>query len=596
MDQLTPDQIAGRSFRQTFRGVDPAEVREFLAAVAGQMDELIAQRDRLAGRLGEFAERDLKGEFAAVGQEVTAVLEAARAGAEGMRDRAATDAARWRSEAMVEAESERRSAREDAEHLRSDAWSTSEELLRQAQAESRRLKETAERDSLSVLGEAEREAHRLTAAARRESEDLTRGARMESERLNAEAIARHDQTIETARRQAETSQERARALEQRRQELLTELETLRASLSRMEGELDERRTGLGLSTAGDEVEEETPALRVARPAEMKREDWEPGETVRVVRRRRSTQAQPVTDSEEVVEDVRRISQASLVETPSFVEESEPAEAADEVPSASASYLVAPAAESREPADDPPEPNTDELGLIFSRLRGRQPAKTQPTAPEAPAPPPPKPEPLTDTDPLELFRRLTMPVTNRALRSVKRQLTEMQNTALEAIRVSEGGWRPTNNELEDQLRPDLVVLLAESFSMGHTAAEQLVGKSFPRPATPPRDEAGPIAAALAQQLELLLAVEHGGSPRDISTAVARVFRGWRTDEAERRLTDLSSQAYHDGLAASLAPGHYRLGWVLSGRGCARCREEADDGGQLTPPLHPGCSCTLVPMSG
>lgn len=104
MDQLTPDQVAGRSFRQAFRGFDSTEVKEFLAVLAEILRDLTAQRDRLAGRLGEFAERDLKSEFAAVGTEVTQVLEAAREAAEGMRDRAASDAARWRSEAMAEIE------------------------------------------------------------------------------------------------------------------------------------------------------------------------------------------------------------------------------------------------------------------------------------------------------------------------------------------------------------------------------------------------------------------------------------------------------------------------------------------------------------
>ena len=70
MDQLTPEEITGRSFRQTFRGADPAEVSEFLGRIAQQFGELLAQRDRLAGRLGEFAERDLRSEFVAVGEEI----------------------------------------------------------------------------------------------------------------------------------------------------------------------------------------------------------------------------------------------------------------------------------------------------------------------------------------------------------------------------------------------------------------------------------------------------------------------------------------------------------------------------------------------
>jgi DivIVA domain-containing protein len=579
MEQLTPDQITGRSFRSAFRGLDPGEIKEFLAAIAQQMADLIAQRDRLAGRLGEFAERDLKSEFAAVGIEVTSVLEAARDAAEGMRDRATADAARWRSEAMAEAEAERRSAREDAERLRSDAWLTSEDLLKQAQNEARRLAETAERDSLSVLGEAEREAHRLTASARRESEDLTRVARMEAERVHAEALARHDEIVESARRQADASQERARALEQRRQELLAELETLRSSLSRMEGELDERRTRLGLS--GPEEQPAEQILRVVTPGSDKAE-WEPGETVRVVSRRKEKQAAaPASDLDEVVEDVKRIRSNESAKAAEPEPEQEP-----------------PIDAVIEPEEDVAAESTtvDELGAIFSRLRGVPPTDEPAPGPsdevkEAPAPPAPK-RVQSDADPFELQRRLVLPVSNRALRNLKRQLTEMQNQALEGIRVSEGAWRPTIDDASQYLRPELVVLLAESFSMGHSAAEELAGRTFARPHTPARDEASGMAGDLVEQITAVLGSEEDGG-RERSSALSRVFRAWRTDEAERRVNDLASSAYHAGLSSSLASGGMEAVMIVGGRGCLRCREAAEEETVHLPPLHPGCTCTLVP---
>lgn len=601
MDQLKPEEIAGRSFRQAFRGADTAEVREFLTRVARQLEELVAQRDRLAGRLGEFAERDLKSEFAQVGEEVAGVLEAARQAAEAMRDRAATDAARWRTEAMAEAEAERRAAREDAEHLRTDAWQTSEELIRQVQSEARKQAEAAERDSLSVLGEAEREAHRLTAVARREAEDMVRNARMEAERLNADATARHDEIIEVARRQAEAAQERARALEQRRQELLTELEGLRSSLSRMEGELDERRSKLNLSAADEGIPE--PPLRMVRPDAEGREEWELGETVRVVPRSKGkAPSRPVTDPEEVVEEVRRIRATTSVPTQSS-KAPEP-----ETPPAA---VVEPKAIPESQAPPSPTPaseqasNGDEVGAIFSRLRGaganaplNQPSP-QPRQPE-PAQAPPKRRRLTDIDPLELRQRLLLPVANRSLRNIKRQLTEMQNVALEELRVAGNSWRPERSAMEDQIRPDLMVLLAESFSMGHTAAEELVGKGFSRPPTPARDESAHMAVSLIDQLDQILKGAGEDAGREVASSVSRVFRAWRTDEAERRVNDLASSAYHEGLRATLAGGHYPLGWVVSGRGCVRCREAAQESegtkAEAGPPLHPGCGCTLIPLAG
>lgn len=597
MDQLTPEEITGRSFRQTFRGVDPAELKEFLSRIAQQFGDLQAQRDRLAGRLGEFAERDLRTEFVAIGEEVTGVLEAARMAAEGMRERAATDSARWRTEAMAEAEVERRAAREDAEHLRTDAWHTSEELLRQAQHEARRVIEAAERDSLSVLGEAEREAHRLSAAGRREAEDVTRAAKMEAERINAEAIARHNEILETARRQAEAAQERARALEQRRQELMAELETLRSSLSRMEGELDERRTRLD-QTATDDAPDELIPARVGRPDDDHGETWEPGETVRVIPRRRTTTPPQATgDPEQVVEEAMR---RRPPEVPVKVVATGDA-AADNVEEASLVPEAGPAV-AEAPPIGPPEvgapPAADEVSDIFSRLRGEPPTLSQNPLAEVVAEPParkPKPAAVSSLDPFELRQRLLLPVSNRALRNIKRQLTEIQNDALEEVRISGGNWEPQPSAMEEQLRPDIVVLLAESFSMGHSAAEEMMGTSFPRPPTPARDEASGLAVALADQLTQV--IDDGGEGgRELAGAVSRVFRGWRSDEAERRVADLASSAYHDGLRATMAGSQHSLGWVVAGRGCARCREIAEKAEGAAPPLHPGCGCTLVLISG
>jgi DivIVA domain-containing protein len=605
MDQLKPEEITGRSFRQTFRGADPTEVNEFLGRIAQQFGELLAQRDRLAGRLGEFAERDLRSEFVAVGEEVAGVLEAARTAAEGMRERAATDSARWRTEAMAEAEAERRAAREDAEHLRSDAWHTAEELLRQAQLEARRLLEAAERDSLSVLGEAEREAHRLSASGRREAEDATRAARMEAERLNAEATARHNEIIEDARRQAETAQERARALEQRRQELMAELETLRSSLSRMEGELDERRTRLEAS-ASDDSPEEPMVAKVAMPDDETDGNWVPGETVRVIPRRRtaSPSTVPASDPEEVVEEARRRRPPEIpvkvipVVEPGAAAVEETVEPAQATPAVDESPPVA------SPAGVEARQRSDEVSDIFSRLRGGPVPSPEPSAAPAEAGEESVVDlsakkanvaPVTSLDPFELRQRLLLPVSNRALRSLKRQLTELQNDALEELRVSGGEWEPEPSTMEEQVRPDLVVLLAESFSMGHLAAEEMIGASFPRPPTPARDEASAMSHALAEQLSQVIADggEEGG--REISAAVSRVFRGWRTDEAERRVSDLASSAYHDGLRATLAGSRHALGWVVAGRGCARCREIAEHAEGAAPPLHPGCGCTLIPVS-
>jgi hypothetical protein len=187
----------------------------------------------------------------------------------------------------------------------------------------------------------------------------------------------------------------------------------------------------------------------------------------------------------------------------------------------------------------------------------------------------------------------LPVTNRTLRNIKRQLTELQNLALEELRHSEGSWRPDASTMIEHLRPDVVVLLSESSSMGHGAAEEMLGQSLPRSSVQVKEAASELAASLIQQLEAVMESARNQPSRELAASVSRVFRGWRTDEAERRVTDLAADAYHRGIVATLASQGMAAGLVVSGRGCVRCREAAETGDEVIPPLHPGCGCGLAP---
>jgi DivIVA domain-containing protein len=311
------------AFRTSLRGYDRADVDARLRELAEEIEGLREERDRLAARLHAGGDRDLAAEFEAVSREVGEVLEAARVAAEGMRERAAAETARWRSETLAGLEAETRQAKDDAEHLRGDAWTTAEELLKQSQREAAHIVEEAREESLRLIGEAERQAHRIESAARRESEESVRTARMEAERLVLDAQERHDEIIETASRQAEIASERTRALELRRDELRKELDAVRAALSTAEGELDERRAVLGLAEPED-VETERPA------------SWVPGETVRVVRPQALGQppaeapAPEQVDPETAVDlgEVRVISASELAKVGDLSEHEEPQPEAD----------------------------------------------------------------------------------------------------------------------------------------------------------------------------------------------------------------------------------------------------------------------------
>ncbi|CAN5842030.1 hypothetical protein BH23ACT5_BH23ACT5_13050 [soil metagenome] len=623
----TPDEIRRASFRSAFRGFDPGEVEEYLARVALSQEELETQRDRLATRLGEFAERDLQSEFETVGREVAAVLEAARQAAETMRERASDDAARWRSEAEAEAETMRREARSDAESLRTDAWAAGTEMIEQSQAEAARTSSVAERESLSVRGEAEREAIRLVSSARREAEDLVRNARMEAEKLVADSRAEYDEVIASAHRQAEAAQERTRALEQRRQELMTELEAVRETLASFEDELEDRRQGIGL-TEPTEIPRRMVVADDAGEPHVK--DWEEGHTVRVIRPGRpeaapgSLEDTSTPTADDLAEEVARLHQARDLESPAAIDQEEPLEAPEEASPTPEDASPKPEDASPKPEDvvpgdlpvekpvAPPEgagpapavethgeaesaqpPEVDDL---FRRLRHPESSTSEDEAAQEQAATLPDPAVEASADEagvaFETRERLLLPITNSALRTVKRTLTDAQNEALDRIRVSEGAWTPDEAFLGENLAEGIEELLTEAIEAGVVAAGEFGVEADLDAADVPRPEATDLLGELSLALEAAL-TQAGSGPRERSAAASRLFRGWRTDQAERRVRFVALAGYHGGLRMGLEVGGRDWQWVAHGRMCPQCRA-ASGAGDVVPPAHRDCDCIIVPV--
>jgi DivIVA domain-containing protein len=603
---LAPEEIRRAQFRKVLRGLDASEVTAYLDRLAGAVESLVEQRDRLASRLGEYADRDLKSEFEDVGREVASVLQSAREASESMRERASLDAARWRAESTEEADSLLKEARNDAEALRGDAWATGTELLHQTQAQIRQMRQDAERDVLTVMGEAEREAHRLTSSARREAEEILRSAAMNAEKTGAQATKRHDEMIEQAHRAAESAQERTRALEERREELLEELEHARATLNRLEVTLEERREGLNIVVEpSTSVKIVTPTPRRQPEAPPPRGTWQPGETVRIIQSaQRELLAHPEPLADEVAADVERMKQRDSLPQPVPEPESAPGPVADSGPLAEEE--IEPEEES-EPEAIPAETAatqklSDDLGALFAALRGGD-ASEEPAAPPRTKEQVVDPEPAPrSTSPREASGELSgwieeretrlLPITNRALRGVKKSVTEAQNIALDSLRTDEE-WKPDGGLLSETLRADLIGLWAESYSAGHSVAEEMTGSRLKRPDTPHSDAAAGFGQDLASAIDGALGGA-GEGLRERQAAASRVFRGWRTDEAERRIRELAFRGYHLGVMDSVGPGG-ELEWVSSGVPCSACLDAASDPRANLPPIHAGCGCTLVATS-
>ena len=86
-------------------------------------------------------------------------------------------------------------------------------------------------------------------------------------------------------------------------------------------------------------------------------------------------------------------------------------------------------------------------------------------------------------------------------------------------------------------------------------------------------------------------------------MARVFRAWRSDEAERWVRAVAYAAYHDSLLAGLAvSGVSAVAPVAAGLLCAECPAGRGEGwdpagrppaGTRRPPARPDCVCTVAP---
>ena len=251
--------------------------------------------------------------------------------------------------------------------------------------------------------------------------------------------------------------------------------------------------------------------------------------------------------------------------------------------------------------DGEEGRFEELSGLFARLREPSERKTVPVDDTVASSQAPE-EPTTlsvdyDGDAMELRSRLLLPVSNRALRNIKRQLTEAQNEALEELRLSDGAWEPDGPALGARLRPDLVVLAAESYAAGHAAAMEMADTRFKRPSTPKTEPENDWVAALLQDLNHALGEgrKQGQGSRELGASVSRVFRSWRTDEAERRVGDLAAERYHTGFADVLLANDFTVRWVVSGRGCATCKSNAESvpgEWESVPPAHANCGCALI----
>ncbi|HSJ70236.1 MAG TPA: DivIVA domain-containing protein [Acidimicrobiia bacterium] len=585
-DELTPNGVRARRFDVALRGYERSQVEAYLGELADRIEALESDRDderANAPALGISEAEALAYELDTIGSDIGEILEAARDAAEGIRSRASADANAWRADAESSSEAMIRQATEASEAMRSDAWSEGSAMLRTARAEADSIVAAAKEEALFVRAEAEREAIHLTGDARRDREESIRTARVEADQIVDAARFESEAVLSAARQQAELAQERARALEDRRSELLAELEATRASISEMESEIESKRQALDApapepeptderthhtSDSGsvrivaatrvvpptpvdvDELMAEVTALRAgisldppeAPTALAAVEDAPtppPDATLDTVEHVEEdvVQAEPPAPSEPVTEASAAeaaIADESVVEEPTTVEAAA-VEAVTQAPMAEA-----PAAE--DDAESVRDAMPDDIGSLFAMLRTPpEPVTAPPVAVgndvepssngSAPAGPPPDgaesaahtevvPAPTPDPEPDE---SAVIPLQNAALREIKRALVDLQNETLEHLRT-DAGWTP-NPEFTDRFDEPFTKL---AIGLGSSASSS-EGATF----------ATDLLEAVTAAIERTRS--SGGGEREVAASASKVFRTWRSDEAERRVVEATDRA-------------------------------------------------------
>jgi DivIVA domain-containing protein len=665
MEEFSAAEVRARTFRVAVRGFDRDEVNEFLGAV-GDYLEAVQQHLHRAGLAALASPRDLASEYAAIGDEVASVLAEARAAADAMRSRAAAETATWRAEVESELNQARAETAAVNEEARRSAWETATEMLDQVVAECESMLAEAHAASLRIRSEAERESTRVLTNAQREKEEMLRAGRDEGERTVSSARKEADALLMSVRRQADVAEERTRALEARRAELMEELESAQKALLGIEEPVGSDEGDEAAESPPPEVDttrshwpEDDGAVRIVSRPSVPNEPVDADALAAEVEALRGRAASaPVSPSaRDATADTPPSAAAPLPRPPAGEESVEPVsppeggegfeEKTPESPPSAAAPLPLPPngeetggeagpdhetdeltpSEAAPPSADAGEPTDqrDPLAGLFEELRTTTPEPMEavsdngdrgdgqlaavatlveeavelPKESEPAHPPPP-----TDLDPFALRDRLLLPVQNRALRLVKRQFVSAQNRALEELRL-DPDWVPEPDLIDGQIGEVLVDLADESTAAGFAAAAELLDRSDPpSPQVEIVDPTDEFVNALlgAATLSLERSRGAGAGKREVASSLSRVFRAWRTDDAERRGRFLSRRAYHAGvLAALMAMDCERASIVPLGSSCVDHGDGSPpwlivDGpppGTVLPPASLECGCTVVP---
>ncbi|MDP8992025.1 MAG: DivIVA domain-containing protein [Actinomycetota bacterium] len=447
-DPVSAEEVAHRRFSYSFRGFDPAEVREYLDRVAEELRTSVKRERDLQRRLADAEHRaahpvvDESVLTRTLGEETSRVLASAHDVARELRAKAEENAAR---------------------------------ILRDAHAEAQRIRASAEVVLAERTEEADTAAEGIRQAAVSEVDSSLQQAREEASAIVAEAES------QAARMMKEAEASSARVLSElgrRRRTAQAQIEQLRAGRERLlEAYRVVRRT---LEEVVDELQRSEPEARLAAGAATRRPAGEIGRT------------DEAGGPEEDVIDLDAPVSASVAATParSVAARARPDEASAEEDASPPTDLVG-GVELSPPEDVPtPAPDVQDEAVLEARPDPEAPPVSPldiPAEPRAETAVPAEPEPV-GTEPVEPAsaapteppavdpswpRTQTEPVPEAA------QVVEAPQTA---GRVEEGEAvpQPTVSELFARLKADRAAAVARARQVlgGEEDTEEPAGPSTP----------------------------------------------------------------------------------------------------------------------
>jgi len=577
--QLSPEEVASRTFGTKVRGYSDHEVRSFLKRVADQLTEARAREAELEAAVRELEEevrapRPLSEQelLDALGEETARLL---------------------------------RSAREASDEIRSKAEERANRIVEDAQARAEHTTADTAEAAASRLSEADTNAAAVVATAESHAADVRSLASSDSE-----------QVLEAARQQGRDMLEEAKAARER---VLTDLVRRRALLT---AQIEELRTGRdhlldAYRTVKRTFLEATEALAQVevRAAEERTSPAEPidieGEIAAEAAALDAASAEteavpPAVDAEGVDGDADATAATEIIEVE--VEEQIEVVVIDDDAAAKLADVDSLFARLRagQGAPDEEEPaNAGEAGRSPAAAAAGEPVEIEELSESSEA----EAESVPGVGAVEwrAWRAAAIdPVLGPLVKRAKRTVQDDQNALLDAVRRHKGRPRaeqvlPTGDAATIEWEGVLQSAVDEAYGAGRVAAR---GEVEAAPAALVAEAAHALVSPLRERLAVAIDTGEAGDTGGLVERIGARYREWKNQSLEGTLADVLAFAWSRGVYDAVPDGSV-LWWVPFEEGhCSDCDDNALEPtvkgehfptGQPFPPAHPGCSCLLAPAT-